>query len=201
MRSHAIPLPRPFKEQLLCRFTGRLETIARRELKGFPAVRRWEQTDDVIQSAVLRFLTSIDSLNLESEKHLFNAAAKQIRWTLIDLHRKYTGPDGFASNHETQDEGTCLEKACCDDQLPETLENWSLFHETVESLPANLRQSFELLWYIGLSQVETANRLGVRHETVCKHWSKSRQIIAKRMGLITARQDDVRSRHNRPTFC
>ena len=191
MRSHAIPLPRPCKEQLLCRFTGRLETIARRELKGFPTVSRWEQTDDVIQSAVLRFLTSIDSLSLESEKHLFNAAAKQIRWTLIDLHRKYTGPDGFASNHETQDEGTCLEKACCDNQPPETLEKWSLFHEAVESLPGNLRQSFELLWYMGLSQIETAQRLGLQHETVCRQWLKSRRIIAQRMGLTQPRDNDV----------
>ena len=191
MQKLSVPLPRSGKEKLLCQFASRLETIARRELRGFPAVRRWEQTDDIVQSAVLQFLTSIESLDFESVDHLFNAAAKQIRWTLIDLHRKYTGPDGFASNHETQDDGPVLEYASCDNQLPETLEHWSLFHEAVEALPEHLRQSFELLWYIGLSQIETAQRLGLRHETVCRQWSESRRIIAHKMGLIQPRNNDV----------
>jgi RNA polymerase sigma-70 factor (ECF subfamily) len=45
-------------DELLRSVCGRLETLARKMLRGFPKVRRWAQTDDVLQNALMRLLRS-----------------------------------------------------------------------------------------------------------------------------------------------
>jgi RNA polymerase sigma-70 factor (ECF subfamily) len=46
-------------DELFRHMGGRLERLARKMLRGFPAVRRWEQTADVLQQASLRLLQAL----------------------------------------------------------------------------------------------------------------------------------------------
>ena len=74
---------------------ARLVRLAHKMLKGFPRVRRWEQTDDVLQNAILRLYRALESTAPESVRSFFNLAAVQIRRELIDLARHYEGPSGM----------------------------------------------------------------------------------------------------------
>ena len=42
------------REALLSHAAGRLERLARMMLRGYPRLRRWEETGDVLQNALLR---------------------------------------------------------------------------------------------------------------------------------------------------
>ena len=80
---------------------SQLVRCAKRMLKHFPIVRRWDETDDVYQAAAIRFHETIAKSPPVSERAFFSMAATQIRWTLMDLAKKYRGPEGFAANYET----------------------------------------------------------------------------------------------------
>src|SRR5262245_56452075 len=56
----------------------------------------------------------------------------------------------------------------------EKLWRWSEFHEAVARLPDELRAVFDLLWYQGLRQAETAELLRVSVPTVKLRWMKAR---------------------------
>jgi hypothetical protein len=48
------------RDELLAHFEQRLRHLARRKLKGFPQLQRWEQTDDVFVNATVRLLRTLE---------------------------------------------------------------------------------------------------------------------------------------------
>ncbi len=81
--------------------TQRLESIARHMLRGYPALRRWVETDDVLQNSFMRLMRALEKVKIESPRHFMALSALQIRRELIDLTRHYYGPAGLAANHES----------------------------------------------------------------------------------------------------
>ena len=79
----------------------RLRGLARKMLHRYPKVRRWEETDDVFVEAVTRLHRALESVQPESPRHFYNLAASQIRRVLIDMSRRYYGPEGIGSHHDT----------------------------------------------------------------------------------------------------
>lgn len=156
--------------ELLALAASRLQKLARKMLWDFPRLRRWEQTDDVFQTAALRLHRSLSEVRPESVKEFLGLAATQIRRTLIDLARHHYGPEGQGANHET---GTHLEPSGKTD-TPETLAAWAEFHEQVEQLPEPEREVFQLLWYSGITQHEAAELLGISDRTVLRRYYRAR---------------------------
>src|SRR6516165_7798940 len=76
-------------DAFLRRVCGRLERLARSMLRGFPNVRRWADTDDVLQSALMRLLHTLQATRPENTRHFANLAALHIRRELLDLARHY----------------------------------------------------------------------------------------------------------------
>jgi len=50
------------RDALLACAIDRLERLTRKMLKGFPGVHRWEQTDDVLQNAILRLSRALQDV-------------------------------------------------------------------------------------------------------------------------------------------
>ena len=71
-------------------------------LGRFPNVRRWADTDDVLQNAQLRLLHALETVRPDSTRRFFGLAAKQIRWELIDLARHFYGAEGIGANHASK---------------------------------------------------------------------------------------------------
>ena len=67
----------------------RLARLARKMLKGYPGVARWEQTDDVAQNALIRLDRALRAVTPPTARDFFRLAAAQVRRELIDLARHY----------------------------------------------------------------------------------------------------------------
>jgi RNA polymerase sigma-70 factor (ECF subfamily) len=163
----------------------RLSRLARRMLRSYPAVRRWEQTDDVLQNAALRLCRSLESVRPESVRSFINLAAVQIRRELIDLARRYGGPRGPGRHQAGQDPSDGSggpPDPGTDTDDPSRLADWTEFHNQVAGLPAEEKEIFDLLWYQGLSRAEVAALLGVTERVVRYRWRAARLKLHERLG-------------------
>ena len=160
----------------------RLRRLTHRMLREYTKVKRWEQTDDVLQNAMLRLNRSLVQVKPESPRQFYGLAATQIRRELIDLGRHHYADKGIGANHETdrQDGAARIEKTATVTE-PENLEDWTRFHEVVENLPNDEREVFSLLWYEGLTQPEASSVLGVSLRTVKRRWQEARLAIHSAM--------------------
>src|SRR5262245_16887692 len=84
--------------ELLQHAGGRLLRLTRRMLRDYPRLQRWEETDDVFQTAAMRLYQSLTQVKPGSVQHFWNLASTQIRRTLIDLARHHFGPEGSAAH-------------------------------------------------------------------------------------------------------
>jgi RNA polymerase sigma-70 factor (ECF subfamily) len=168
---------------------ARLTRLTRKMLKAYPGVGRWEQTDDVLQNALIRLDRALKAVTPPSTRDFFRLAAVEIRRELIDLARRYYGPEGAGAHHSTRlredapgDPPTCRrepEETTCD---PGRLAAWTEFHRRIEQLPQEERELFDLLWYQGLTQSEAAQVLGVAERTVNRRWVAARLKLGEALG-------------------
>ncbi len=164
----------------------RLESLARHMLRGYPALRRWVETDDVLQNSLIRLWRALESVKVESPRHFMSLSALQIRRELIDLARRYFGPEGLAANQESHADDESAGQNNIDvadlSHEPATLAQWCELHEQIGSLPDHEREVVDLLYYDGLSQAEAANMLGVSVRTVQRRWHSALQLLHEQVG-------------------
>ena len=166
----------------------RLCRLARKMLRGYPGVKRWEETDDILQNAAMRLCRALNEVKPVSVRSFINLAAVQIRRELIDLARHYDGPEGPGRHHASQAGSDGSESppgrldATNDTDDPTRLSAWTEFHEQVGNLPDEEREAFDLLWYQGLTQSEAAALLGVTERVVKYRWRSARLKLHQRLG-------------------
>jgi len=164
------------EDALLNHVYGRLQALTRRMFRGKDRLHRWEQTDDVLQNAMLRLHRAIASTEISSPRHFMNLATIQIRRELIDLGRKHFGPLGVGRNHHTSQQ--LAEAELGEPQAlskePNDLAEWTEFHERVGGLPDVLREVFDLLYYQGLSQGDAAALLDCSVRTIRRRWNEAK---------------------------
>lgn len=164
------------RELLLDHACDRLLVLTRRMFHGRPGIRRWEQTDDVFQNAMVRLHRALQTTEIQSVRHFLNLAAVQIRRELTDLGRKHFGPRGIGLNHHTDhqpsdERGGTLHAI---EAEPTDVVEWTRFHESVEGLPADEREVFGMLYYEGVSQQDAATILGCSVRTVRRRWNDAK---------------------------
>ena len=171
--------------ELIAKASERLLKLTRRMLRNYPRLKRWEETDDVFQTAVLRLHRSLSEVRPDSVRNFLGLAVTQIRRTLIDLARHHFGPEGHAAKHHT-DGGRAadeidgvLQNEPDGTARPETLQAWGRFHEAVEQIPDEEREVFQLIWYGGMAQKEVASLVGVSVPTVKRRWHRARRILCE----------------------
>lgn len=170
-------------ESLLHHACERLLRLTRKMFRGYPNLRRWEQTDDVFQNAMVRLHRALSEVRVESVRHFFNLAAVQVRRELLDLAKHHFGPEGGGANHHTDgisaDEagGSLHDRA----DEPDDLSGWSGFHTLVEKLPEDEQEVVNLLYYDGLTQAEAARVLGVSLRTLKRRWQSAKLKLHEEM--------------------
>jgi RNA polymerase sigma factor (sigma-70 family) len=169
--------------------SGRLARLTRKMLKGYPGVARWEQTDDVLQNALIRLDRALKVVIPGTARDFFRLAGAQVRRELIDLARHYYGPHGLGAHHLTQVghgdqcDGVGLAPSAPDTTHdPARLASWADFHDAVEGLAEADRELFDLLWYQGLTQAEAGAILGVTERTVNSRWLAARVRLSDALG-------------------
>ncbi len=164
---------------------GRLVRLARKMLHSFPRVHRWEDTDDVLQGALLRLLRALEAVRPQSVADYFALATQQLRRELLDLARHYYGPQGPGAHHASvaSDPASAAtptpDWAEASSNDPGRLAALTEFHEHVAALPEPERQVVELLWYHGLTQAEAAEVLQISVPTVKRRWLAARLDLQK----------------------
>ena len=166
----------------------RFQGFARKMLRGFPGVKRWEQTDDVWQNAGLKLWQSLERVHLKDTRHFHALAAMHVRRELIELTRHYFGPLGLGANAASEPpagQGDKISPLAPDDQTDTyeagQLAIWTEFHSKVEQLPPEEREIFDLIWYQGLPQADAAEIIGVSTRTVKRRWQSARLHLSTMM--------------------
>jgi RNA polymerase sigma factor (sigma-70 family) len=171
------------RDELLTFACGRMEQMARRMLKRFPNVRRWDETGDVVQNAAIRLYRTLGKVAPHDAKGFLGLAAVQIRRELIDLARKYAGPESHPANSETNYQrldGDCRAKvddAADHAETAEQMARWTALHEAAEKLPPEEKELFDLVWYMGLDQQEAADMVGCSVRTIKRRWDSIKQMM------------------------
>ena len=163
------------RDKILRQVGGRLERLTRKMLQNYPGVRRWEQTDDIFQNAVLRLLRALQDVRPGSMRAFFGLASVQIRRELLDLAKHYYGPEGAGANHASRagdSAGPGLEVADSAGD-PSQLAQWREIHQQVDCLPEPERELVDLLYYQGLSQAEASVLLNVSVRTLQRRWQST----------------------------
>jgi RNA polymerase sigma-70 factor (ECF subfamily) len=171
-------------DDLITRSAERLEALARKMLRDFPVVRRWEETGDVLQNALQRLLNTLRQVRPDSVAGFFQLAARAVRRELLDLARRYAGPQSPAAHHESlpdSSSGPPLNQFAAPAEV-RNLERWAAFHEAVGRLPDAERELIELGFYQGLSKGEIARLTGVDERTVRRRWRGATRKIADELG-------------------
>ena len=164
------------KDALLDHACDRLLRLTRKMFHGYPQLRRWEQTDDIYQNAMVRLHRALAEVQIESVRHFFNLGALQIRRELLDLAKHHFGPQGPGSKHHTdghpadEDGGTLHDRA----NKPVDVSSWNDFHEQISLLPETDQEIVNLLFYEGLTQEEAARVMGVSIRTLKRRWQDAK---------------------------
>lgn len=176
------------RDDLLWRAAARLEQLASHMLRNYPAVRRWEETGDVLQMAVLKLLRALDQVQPQTTREFVGLAAEQLRRVLIDLVRHYQGKHGIGkrtagaiSVGDDADPQTIDPNASHEPSADE-LESWRQFHEAVEDLPVMEREVFMLGYYHGWKQAETAALFQITERSVRRYWQSACTLLRERLG-------------------
>jgi RNA polymerase sigma factor (sigma-70 family) len=165
------------RDELIRATSGRLERLARKMLRGYPQVARWEETDDVLNNALVRLIRALQEVRPGSVREFFGLAAEQVRRELLDLKRHYQGPLGLGANHASAaalpDEKGGVPDRSAPEEAPAEAELWSSFHEAVEQLPTEEREVVSLTFYHGMTQLEIAELLGTSERTIRRYWREA----------------------------
>src|SRR5438552_1271665 len=119
-------------DALLRHYGERLTFLTRRMLGDFQRVRRWAETDDVLQNALLRLVGALRSVKPATSRDFRARAPLQIRRGLIDLARHYYGPEGIGANHDSKgrDESKNVDPPDVRHD-PTSLSQWTELHEQI----------------------------------------------------------------------
>ncbi len=154
--------------------------IASVSLADFPQVRRWDDTDDIRQTAAERLIKAIRKAKPDSIEHVRSLAARHIRFTLLSHARTLKRQSGgmFITPVATPAGFLHLEEVQPDDCTPTCdFEPWERLHQAIADLPDDEQEVFELMWYHGFKSGEVAKRLKLKRFKVQRLYSNARSRL------------------------
>jgi RNA polymerase sigma-70 factor (ECF subfamily) len=176
------------RDELLSAACDRLARLARKMLQEERRVGRWEESDDVLQNALLRLHRALETVHPGSVIDFIRLAAVQIRRELIDLARHHFGPEGTGAHHASVadmpgEAGGPMDApaGAATTFEPSRLALWTEFHKQISELPAESREVFDLLFYQGLNQSEAAAILDLSERTLQRRWQSAREQLRQKL--------------------
>lgn len=161
--------------QCLQAASSRLTLLSHQMLRDFPTVRRWADTDDVLQNTLIRLHRALEQWTPDSAEDFFQMAATQMRRALLDLARLYSRREraGLLAAGEVP-----MDVPDVVDSSSELL-RWQSFHEAVDRLPTDQHNVVALRYYHGWNVRQIANSLKIAERTVIRRWQAALWKIAE----------------------
>lgn len=170
------------RDDLIRHSRDRLRGMAHDLLARNPRLRRWVESEDILQDALIRLDRAIRDVPLATTAHFLAVAGRNIRWRLLDLARHYYGAEGPAARHATPPPGSDPDPADARAGDPAALAELGELNARIDGLPAEEREAVELVYYLGLSQAEAAAHLGVSERTVRRRRLRAEAILGRLLG-------------------
>lgn len=158
----------------------RLDDLVMKMLGSHQRVKRWEQADDVVQKVTLEIYRRLETVSLESSRDFLCQASTHIRRELLGLDKYFFAPvdtstgDPLATRPDAPTSGDTVAGELVGALEPGRLSAWTRFHRQIDLMEVEDREVFELLWYQGLTQPETADLIGVSRKTMIRRWQGAR---------------------------
>lgn len=170
------------RDRLLEAWSGRLRLLTHKMLRNYPGVRRYDDTDDVFQGAIMRLHRALGQMTLagESPRSIMALGAVQIHRELVDLTRRYAAATSYQANHGTNvfhDASSVRHFVDQAAEADEPLDRWERFHQAVEGLAAEQQEVFRLAWYLGADQKTIAAVMGCSERSVKTYWRQAREAV------------------------
>jgi RNA polymerase sigma factor (sigma-70 family) len=130
--------------------------------------------EELLSLVVERLMKAMRSVHLVHFRQFFALAVKHIRWELNEQARAIDGRE-----YELLDSDAVAPPPAEDSQRPSPTSRRIL--ETIDALPPNDREVFELVRLQGMSQVNAAEVLGVSVKTVQRRLNRALPYLSERL--------------------
>jgi RNA polymerase sigma factor (sigma-70 family) len=140
------------------------------------------QPEEMLSAVVERMLKAMKSVRPENVRQFFALANQHMRWELNDLARRL---DKQASADEIRESQAAAPSQSTDSQLSV---NARRILETIEELPADEREAFDLVRIQGMTQPDAAAIVGVSVKTVQRRLNRAIFILSDRLGDLRPSQ-------------
>jgi len=134
----------------------------------------------VLAEAYKKLATAMKNPKVQPKnaEEFLGLAARNIRWQLLDMIRQLTPPPVDARFFDAHPDGRGISEVLEKREMAvKEQERWRLLNETLDTLPENEREIFDLHWTQGLSEYEIAERLGKTRNEVDGIWRKVKRKI------------------------
>jgi RNA polymerase sigma-70 factor (ECF subfamily) len=169
----------PIIRELLERAVGRLRLLCATFLyKSYPRLTRPPvnlETDELLGGVVARLLTALRTARPATVRQFFALACQHMRWQLNDLARRLDEQPAVASLPEAGVAGQPLSSASG------LTPDGRRMLVTIEGLPEDEREVFDLVGIQGLTQAEAATVVGVSEKTVQRRLNRARLLLAEQL--------------------
>lgn len=171
--------------ELLRLTRDRLQAMTRKMMVRFARLRRWVESDDIVQKVTESLSRCLAQKSIPSSTDYLRLAAEHIRRELIDQARHYFGPQGSAKRLATPNrllDGDPLNEVPAADQDDTALlDQVAELHEQVENLSPKLRDIVHFHYYLGMTQPEVAEVLAVSLKTVRRRLTEAKLVLKERL--------------------
>ena len=166
----------------LIRFSeDRFRRLVRSRLRQFDRLRRFEDTDDVLVGVQTRFATALRDRRFDTLVDFLRFGATLIGHQLIDFSRHYFGPLGQGRREVAIGGNELGGPGRVEPQDPAAgpadLARVGDIDGVIDRLPAEHREVFHALYYLGLTQADAADVLDVSLSTLKRRWVEAREMF------------------------
>ena len=170
----------PIVKDLLARSVNRLHLLCATLLfRSYPRLTRPPlnlQADEMLSSVVERLLKALKGVRPPTVRQFFALANQHMRWELNDLARRLDKEDAAVELRES------AVPAPAESTGSQLSPNTRRILETIENLPEEEREAFNLVRIQGLSQPEAADILGVSPKTVQRRLNRGLMLLSEKLG-------------------
>jgi RNA polymerase sigma-70 factor (ECF subfamily) len=166
--------------ELMERAVGRLRLLCANLLyRSYPRLTQPPvnlETDDLLGGVVAALLTALRATRPAGVRQFFALACQHMRWQLNDLARRLDQRPAAAALPES---GVAAPpESTCSGLTPDGRR----VLETIEGLPEDEREVFDLVGIQGLTHGEAAAVVGVSEKTVQRRLNRARLLLAEQLG-------------------
>ena len=156
--------------------------MVRRQFWQQQDLRRLEETDDILQKALIRLNKAMETIQPDTVAEFFGLASQQIRWVLLDLGQEM----GKLRENESIEfrmfsDSFLFDLPKADSTSPGSLLEWEHFHKTIQGLPEIEKSLFDLLYYQGLSQEEASEILNIPMRSLKRYWRNAKVKLYEKL--------------------